>query len=71
MEKVEVNGPNTHPVYSYLRSTKHDLCAKAPAQSGALIPWNFTKWLLNKEGKVIAYLKNTDSVLSLTDEIKR
>lgn len=46
-EKVEVNGPSAHPVFAYL--TK--------ALPGALgtqsIKWNFTKFLLDREGKPI------------------
>lgn len=45
-EKVEVNGKNTHPVFEFLKKEK----------SGFLfsnIKWNFTKFLIDKEGKVL------------------
>ncbi len=46
-EKVEVNGPSAHPVFAYLTE----------ALPGALgtrsIKWNFTKFLLDREGKPI------------------
>ena len=46
-EKVEVNGKNAHPLYSYLKSG-------APGVLGSeRIKWNFTKFLVNKQGKVI------------------
>ncbi len=45
--KIEVNGDNTHPLYTYL---KHS----APGVLGTTgIKWNFTKFLINREGKVI------------------
>lgn len=46
-EKIDVNGPNAHPLYGFLKS----------AQPGILgsesIKWNFTKFLVDKDGKVV------------------
>ncbi|MES2208293.1 MAG: glutathione peroxidase [Pseudomonadota bacterium] len=47
-EKIEVNGPHTHPLYALLKS------AKADAEGIADIKWNFAKFLIGKEGEVIA-----------------
>jgi glutathione peroxidase len=45
--KIEVNGNHTHPLYTYLkRNAKGILGSEA-------IKWNFTKFLVTKEGKVI------------------
>ena len=45
--KIEVNGANTHPLYEYLKSN-------APGVLGTeAIKWNFTKFLVDKEGGVI------------------
>ena len=46
-EKIEVNGPNTHPVYHFLKKNKKGFLGSEK------IKWNFTKFLLNKEGKVV------------------
>jgi glutathione peroxidase len=47
MEKVEVNGPNTHPLFAWL---KHE----APGLLGSEgIKWNFTKFLMGRDGRVI------------------
>ncbi|WP_343551077.1 glutathione peroxidase [Pantoea sp.] len=43
-EKVEVNGSATHPIFSYL---KHAL----PGVLGGRIKWNFTKFLIGRDGK--------------------
>ncbi len=47
MSKIEVNGSNTAPVYDFLKSS-------APGILGIeMIKWNFTKFLIGKDGKVI------------------
>ena len=46
MSKVEVNGDNAHPVYAWLRSEKGGVL-------GSKIKWNFTKYLVGKDGQVI------------------
>jgi glutathione peroxidase len=44
--KIEVNGPNTHPVFKFLKSEKGGLL-------GDNIKWNFTKFLVDRDGNVI------------------
>lgn len=47
MDKVDVNGDNTAPVYEFLKSS-------APGLLGTeAIKWNFTKFLVGKDGKVL------------------
>jgi glutathione peroxidase len=48
MSKVSVTGEDICPLYSYLTSDKTN-----PGFAGE-IPWNFTKFLLNRQGKVVA-----------------
>ena len=45
-EKVDVNGKNEHPVYTYLKSKKGGFL-------GSKIKWNFTKFLVDKNGNVV------------------
>ncbi|MGB4398570.1 MAG: glutathione peroxidase [Daejeonella sp.] len=45
-EKVDVNGNNEHSVYTYLKSKKGGFL-------GSKIKWNFTKFLIDKNGKVL------------------
>ncbi|NWL16554.1 redoxin domain-containing protein [Pseudoalteromonas sp. Scap03] len=47
-DKVMVNGPDTHPLFSYLKSHTRGI-----AQNRA-IKWNFTKFLINAQGQLIA-----------------
>jgi glutathione peroxidase len=44
--KVEVNGDNAHPLFKYLKSQKGGLL-------GSSIKWNFTKFLVDRNGKVV------------------
>lgn len=44
--KIDVNGPNTHPVFEFLKGEKGGLLTDN-------IKWNFTKFLVDKKGKVI------------------
>lgn len=43
-EKVEVNGPSTHPLFRYLKE-------ELPGLPGRPIKWNFTKFLIGRDGK--------------------
>ena len=43
--KIEVNGPNTHPIYRYLRNNSELFNTKT--KKTKQIPWNFSKFLLN------------------------
>lgn len=42
--KIEVNGPNTHPIFKYLKERLGGLL-------GSRIKWNFTKFLLDEQGR--------------------
>ena len=45
-KKVEVNGPGTHPVWVHLKQA-------APGLLGQAIKWNFTKFLVDRQGQVV------------------
>jgi glutathione peroxidase len=61
--KIDVNGGNAHPLYQYLKSEKSGLL-------GASIKWNFTKFLIDRSGKVVARHAPTTTPESLTKEIE-
>lgn len=46
-EKINVNGSDTHPLFKYLKD-------ETKGMLGSAIKWNFTKFLVDKEGNVIA-----------------
>jgi glutathione peroxidase len=49
--KIEVNGPNAHPLFSFLKKEKRGILGVVG--SGA-IRWNFTKFLIGRKGNVVA-----------------
>jgi len=44
--KVDVNGANAHPLFKYLKKERKGIF-------GGIITWNFTKFLIDKNGKVV------------------
>lgn len=50
--KIQVNGADTHPIYKYL---KYHSVQMNTAKGLANIPWNFAKFLVDKNGKVIGF----------------
>ena len=52
--KVDVNGKDAHPLFKYLKS-------ELPGTIGGRIKWNFTKFLINKKGQVVARFEPTTS----------
>ena len=48
MRKIDVNGPATHPLYSYLKKAKKGVLGTQG------VKWNFTKFLVDRKGQVTA-----------------
>ena len=61
--KIDVNGSNAHPLYNYLKGEKSGLL-------GASIKWNFTKFLIDRSGKVVARHAPTAKPEGLKKEIE-
>jgi glutathione peroxidase len=62
--KIEVNGSNTHPVFEYLKSKKGGLL-------GDTIKWNFTKFLVGKDGTVVDRYAPTTPPERIAADIER
>jgi glutathione peroxidase len=62
--KIDVNGENAHPLYVYLKDT-------APGILGTKnIKWNFTKFLVDKEGNVIKRYGSSTKPEKITKDIE-
>jgi glutathione peroxidase len=61
--KVDVNGPGAHPLWTWLRQEKGGVLGDA-------IKWNFTKFLVGKDGQVIRRHAPTTTPAQLTAEIE-
>jgi glutathione peroxidase len=66
--KIDVNGENAHPLYRYLKKEKRGLLG--PLGGGA-IRWNFTKFMVDKEGRVVARYASTTKPETLAGEIEK
>ncbi|KAK5817494.1 Phospholipid hydroperoxide glutathione peroxidase 1, chloroplastic -like protein [Gossypium arboreum] len=63
-DKVDVNGPNTAPVYQFLKSS-------AGGFFSDLIKWNFEKFLVDKNGKVVERYPPTTSPFQIEKDIQK
>ena len=82
--KIDVNGENAHPLYKYLKNeapkAKEDeaseglykmLSERGFNTSGDDIKWNFTKFLVDRNGKVIARFAPTYEPKKLSEQIEK
>ena len=64
MGKIDVNGPTAHPLWQWLS-------AEAPGLLGSkAIKWNFTKFLVGKDGRVIKRYAPLDKPADLAKDIE-
>ena len=61
-EKIDVNGENASPLYQYLKEQKGSIMGKN-------IKWNFTKFLINKDGKVVKRYASATKPEDIRDDI--
>ena len=87
-KKIEVNGANESPLFTYLKSKKgfqgfdlnhkigallHDMMLKADPDYATKpdIKWNFTKFLIDQEGKVVARYEPTHDIKLIEHDIAK
>jgi glutathione peroxidase len=63
-EKIKVNGANTHPLYKYLKS-------KLGSWLGSNIKWNFTKFLIDRDGQPYKRYAPTTTPEKIEADIKK
>jgi glutathione peroxidase len=61
--KVDVNGDDAHPLFTWLRSEKGGLLGDA-------IKWNFTKFLVGRDGRVIKRYGPTTEPADIADDVR-
>ena len=62
-EKIDVNGTNSHPLYKHLKSEVKGLVGTER------IKWNFTKFLINRDGKVVGRFGSQKKPADIESEI--
>ena len=61
--KIDVNGKDEAPLYTFLKKEKGGIL-------GSNIKWNFTKFLVDREGNVVARFAPTDTPESIDEKVK-
>lgn len=64
MAKVDVNGKDAHPIYEWLKKQQGGFLTDG-------IKWNFTKFLLNKDGQVVDRYASTTKPEALQADIEK
>ena len=64
-EKIEVNGPDAHPLFQYLKKEKRGLLGTES------IKWNFTKFLVDRDGNPVARFAPQAKPKELEDPIRK
>ncbi len=62
--KIDVNGPSAHPLYEYLKSEAKGLMGSKS------IKWNFTKFLVDRDGNVVKRFGPQDTPEKIRSEIE-
>ena len=62
--KICVNGPNAHPLYQLLKD-------RQPGEAGQDIKWNFTKFLVDKDGQVVGRFEPKIEPEDISSEIEK
>lgn len=65
MSKVDVNGGQAHPLWQWLKGEKRGLLGTE------MIKWNFTKFLVGRDGQVLARYAPTDEPAKLRGDIEK
>ena len=63
--KIEVNGPNAHPLYRWLKSQQTGLLGTEA------IKWNFTKFLIDRDGQAVRRYAPADKPDRIATDIER
>jgi glutathione peroxidase len=86
MQKIDVNGKDAHPMFNYLKeqaSTEEHKGLKAKAAAAMFnkisksvekdsdIKWNFTKFLIDREGNVVCRFEPTAQFAAITEALEK
>lgn len=63
--KIAVNGPDAHPLFTFLKNARPGILGSTA------IKWNFTKFLVDRNGRVTARFASATSPESIAEEIRR
>ncbi len=64
-DKIDVNGTNAHPLYQFLKAEQRGVLGTEP------IKWNFTKFLIDRQGQVTGRFAPTTKPADIEPEIEK
>ncbi|WP_274570842.1 glutathione peroxidase [Neisseria leonii] len=83
-DKIDVNGANEHPLYTWLKTQQPEdtggsafkelllkLAAIGEKREGSDIKWNFTKFLINRQGQVVARYAPSEKPADLAGAVEK
>ncbi len=65
MKKIDVNGPDASPLYDWMKSEKKGLMGSTS------VKWNFTKFLINRNGEVVKRYGPQDTPKGIAKDIEK
>ena len=65
MQKIDVNGPDASPLYDWMKGEAKGLMGSSS------VKWNFTKFLIDRDGKVVRRYAPTDKPERIAKDIKK
>ncbi|MEM7700407.1 MAG: glutathione peroxidase [Pseudomonadota bacterium] len=65
MQKIEVNGPDASPLFDWMKSEAKGIMGTTA------IKWNFTKFLIDREGKVVKRYGSNDTPARIAKDIQK
>jgi glutathione peroxidase len=65
MAKIDVNGPDASPLYDWMKSEKKGLMGTTA------VKWNFTKFLIDRKGRVVKRYAPTDTPAAIARDIEK
>lgn len=63
-EKINVNGPKSHPLWNYLKE-------QIPSPKGKAIKWNFTKFIIDEKGQPVERFPSNKKPLQLIETLEK
>jgi len=65
MQKIDVNGPDASPLFDWMKKEKKGIMGTTA------IKWNFTKFLINREGEVVKRYGSNDTPARIAKDIAK
>ncbi|GLC46583.1 hypothetical protein PLESTM_001892700 [Pleodorina starrii] len=70
-DKIEVNGPDTHPLYAYLKTRQPvSIPSDVRSRPNGDIEWNYAKFLLDREGNPVKRYKPSFDPLNMEADVR-